>query len=398
MTKNDTIVKFLFIIFFFVCLIDPFSLLLNLKNPIWILLIITCLFNYRWNASSLLPILIVSVCITLSYISGFIQGNVDDIGKLIFQYRAILPPLILLLWAKRFNLLRLYEGSVILTSIIVSFLFVMTQSNPEIRFLLNSLSSDPEKSIVAVSSEIEYLGMSFPMFYWGSLPSFTVILGLLLYKLFTKYSLRLLFYAIAVTIPFFVSGSRVPILIPFGCLYFVLSYIIINSRKKIIKYLFYLVPVILGLGFIYISYVLASDMTQTSNLAKYGHYESYKILFETHPDYMFIGQGIGSEFYSSGFGRMTDITELTYFEIVRIYGLLSVPLLGVIIYPIFKLWKYRKAGIIYILIWSYVIFLVSAGTNPKLLNTAGMLVVLVMYSVAYNVKKILIINEKSVFI
>lgn len=393
MAKINNIVRFLFYFFFFICLIDPFSLLFNLKNPVWILLILICFACYKWTLKAAVPFIIVFLCITLSYISGFVQGNVDDIAKLMFQYRAILPPLLLLLWAKDFNLLKPYVGAVILTSVIVSILFFFTQIYSEVRFILNSLSSDPDKSIVTMNEEIEYLGIPFPMFYWGSLPSFTIVLGLLLYKLFTKYNFKYLIFSIAVMIPFFVSGSRVPILIPFGCLYFVMSYVIKKSRNKIIKYFFCIFPIILGLVFIYISYILASDTTQTSNMAKYGHYDSYNILFGAHPEFIFIGQGIGSEFYSSGFGRMTDITELTYYEIVRVYGLLSLPLLGVIIYPIIKLWKYRKSGIIYTLIWSYIIFLVSAGTNPKLLNTAGMLVVLIMYSIMYNTKKIIRVNE-----
>lgn len=388
MNRDSKLIKLLFELFFLVCLIDPFSLLFNLKNPIWILLILLCIFKYGITKIGIIPIIVTFLCITLSFFSGVFQDNVKDIDKLYLQYRAILPPLILILWSKRLNLLPLYERPVIITSVIVVILFFIIESNPGIRILLNELSSDSEKNIVTSNSEIEYLGVTFPMFYWGSLPSFTIVLGVVMYKLFLDFKLKYILYSIIVSITFFISGSRVPMLIPFACLYFISYYYIRRNKNVLIKYLFYFLPIILGIALIFIIYLLASDVTQSSNAAKYGHYYSYGILFSNHPEYLFLGQGIGSSFYTMGFGKMTDITELTYFEILRVYGLLSIPLMLVILFPIFKLWKYRKYGMIYTIIWSYIIFLVSAGTNPKLLNTAGMIVVLVMYSTVYNINLI----------
>lgn len=392
MIKIDNIIKYLFEFFFLVCLIDPFSLLFNLKNPIWLILLTICCFRYKINIFFLIPIGTVFLCISISYILGYFQGNIDGVDKLIFYYRAMLPPLILLFWSRRFNYLILYLKPVVITSILVCILFLLTQSIPEFRYLLNGMSSDPEKSIVTIDSKIEYMGITFPMFYWGSLPSMTIVLGYYLYKVFSEYKFKYLIFTILVAIPFLISGSRVPILIPFACLYFVMSFSIKNCNNKFVRYSFYILPIIIGMFIIYISYMLASDLTQTSNAAKYGHVDSYLDLFASHPEYIFWGQGVGSKFYTVGFGRMTDITELTYFEILRVYGLFGIPLMCVIIYPIYKLWKHRKYGLVYSMIWSYIVFLVSAGTNPKLLNTAGMIVVVVMYSFLYNYKNLLKIN------
>ena len=335
---------------------------------------------YPIEKKKVLPVMAVGMVIPLSFIIGYIQGNSKEINSLLFQYRAILPPLILILWSKYYDLLAVMKSPVIITAFIVCVFFFLIQAHPEVRILIDKLSSDPNQPIFSGTTKKEYLGIEVPSFYWGSLPSFTLILGFYLYDWMLRRSFKSFIIVLIVSVPFLVSGSRVPILTPFACLFLIIAYKINHLRSRAIKLLFCFIPIVLFGIFIYVTYSLASDVTETSNIAKYGHIDSYLQLFDNHPEYGVWGQGVGSEFYTSGFGKMTDITELTYFEMLRVYGLFSLIIMAVIVYPITKLWKYRDNGIVYTIIWSYIVFLVSAGTNPKLLNTAGMIIVLVMYS------------------
>ena len=103
---------------------------------------------------------------------------------------------------------------------------------------------------------------------------------------------------------------------------------------------------------------------------------------------MLLGQGPATEFYSIGFRKMTLKTEWTYLELLRNYGMLCLPILYVILRPLFELiklsFKYDSALTIAA---AYIIYLVIAGTNPLLLSSTGMLVILSAYSFLEHLKK-----------
>ena len=103
---------------------------------------------------------------------------------------------------------------------------------------------------------------------------------------------------------------------------------------------------------------------------------------------MILGQGPGTEFYSEGFRKMTMKTEWTYVELLRNYGLLCIPILYVVIYPFLRLLKQAfKFDSALAIAFGYVIYLVIAGTNPLLLSSTGMLVILSAYSYSEQLKK-----------
>ena len=122
-------------------------------------------------------------------------------------------------------------------------------------------------------------------------------------------------------------------------------------------------------------------------MVKYAHLESYKELFEANPEYLLFGQGPCTEFYSMGFRKMTMITEWTYAEMLRNYGLLCIPIIYVMLLPIYKLLrfsvKYESALAIAVAVF---IYLIIAGTNPLLFSSTGFMVILSAYSYAEIIK------------
>ena len=134
--------------------------------------------------------------------------------------------------------------------------------------------------------------------------------------------------------------------------------------------------------------MLLMEEDEPSNLVKYAHLASYKELFNENPLYLLLGQGPATEFYSIGFRKMTLKTEWTYLELLRNYGMLCLPILYVILRPLFELiklsFKYDSALTIAA---AYIIYLVIAGTNPLLLSSTGMLVILSAYSFLEHLKK-----------
>ena len=77
---------------------------------------------------------------------------------------------------------------------------------------------------------------------------------------------------------------------------------------------------------------------------------------------------------------MTLQTEWTYLELLRNYGLLSLPILGVFAYPLVRLFRHRSDPFTQGVFFTYVVYLLIAGTNPLLLSSTGMLMILSAYS------------------
>jgi hypothetical protein len=115
-----------------------------------------------------------------------------------------------------------------------------------------------------------------------------------------------------------------------------------------------------------------------SNAVKLGHWSSYVTEFEQHPSYLLWGEGADTEFYSSGFQQKTTITELTFVELVRNFGIpVTLLLLAALCWPLVPLLgrRGRASGISYLAV-PYGAYIFMSASNPLLLNTTGMLLVI----------------------
>jgi hypothetical protein len=123
---------------------------------------------------------------------------------------------------------------------------------------------------------------------------------------------------------------------------------------------------------------LLFDKEEPSNLVKYGHFMSYYDYFSSNILNLFLGQGLGMSFFSTGFNRLVLTTELTYFEVLRVWGLpITFIFLSILILPIVKEIKSKSISPLFI---AYIAYLFIAGTNPFLLDSTGMLVLVYVFS------------------
>ena len=120
---------------------------------------------------------------------------------------------------------------------------------------------------------------------------------------------------------------------------------------------------------------------EISNAAKLGHIRSYGDLFNDHPTYLIWGQGADAEFYTEGFHAKTTLTELTYFDLIRWFGIpISALILLAVCYPVLGLW--RQPDAVSYLAVPYVAYLWEAATNPLLVCSFGALIVCAMWGAA----------------
>ena len=69
-----------------------------------------------------------------------------------------------------------------------------------------------------------------------------------------------------------------------------------------------------------VTYLLATQENEDSNEVKYENYESY-IDDMSEKGHLIWGAGVGSEFYAKGRGYKLSYSELSYLDILRIYGI-----------------------------------------------------------------------------
>ena len=210
-----------------------------------------------------------------------------------------------------------------------------------------------------------FLGFSINGLWYkaGSLIVFSFIYNLYLYQGRMKHVLSAVLF-----MSLMVAGSRTPMLVQAMILL-----VYLYDKNVLGKYLTKLSALVAICGFVMVVYLLATQKNESSNEVKYDNFESY---IEDIGDkgHLIWGAGLGSEFYTKGWGRRQAYTELSYMDILRIYGL---PLGGYFIFlffaPCFWLRKYfRRSLFLKRYCMGYVLFLILSGTNPLLLGSIGL--------------------------
>lgn len=111
---------------------------------------------------------------------------------------------------------------------------------------------------------------------------------------------------------------------------------------------------------------------EVSNSVKIGHFNSF--LDGLDISGALFGNGLGSYYFSSGRGDWVAHTELTPIDLARYVGIpLAIFVYGLMLLPTGHLASYR--GDNYLFSFAFFLFLILSTTNPTLVNSYGMLVV-----------------------
>jgi hypothetical protein len=122
-----------------------------------------------------------------------------------------------------------------------------------------------------------------------------------------------------------------------------------------------------------------TDKKEVSNAVKLKHIHSYYEEFSARPAVLLSGEGANTAFYSDGFGVWTTVTEVTYFELVRVFGL---PMVFLFVFGLLWIgYSLFAHGLLPIGV-AYLGFLVIAASNPLLVGSTGFLVIAAMYEQA----------------
>lgn len=364
---------------------DPTNTILGVKNMVFAVLFLYSLVFFKADWSKLVYFLIPVGAVTLSWLIASMRGHIMDAEELKGVYTSFVP-LLLLMWIDKYDVVRLSVLPVTVAAILVLFLFWFIFFFPQLEGPIYEYMWQHDATIMM--SNRYFLGFKIFCMYPKSTVAFLPVFGYVLYKAVNKEQRT--FWAVVVALLllhlFVISGTRSSVLLPVFLACLILFIFCRNGRY--IRYLFYPAALLFCFLFVTLIMMLLMEEDEPSNLVKYAHLASYKELFNENPLYLLLGQGPATEFYSIGFRKMTLKTEWTYLELLRNYGMLCLPILYVILRPLFELIKQSiKYDSALTIAAAYIIYLVIAGTNPLLLSSTGMLVILSAYSFLEHLKK-----------
>jgi hypothetical protein len=197
----------------------------------------------------------------------------------------------------------------------------------------------------------------------GSLIIFSFIYNLYQYKGRLKTVLSVILF-----LSLMVAGSRTPMLVQL-----VILLVWLYDKNVLGKFVTRLSALIVAGMLVMLTYMLATQKNEESNEVKYQNFISYveDIGAGGHPVW---GAGLGSLFWAEGRNLKLSYTELSYLDIVRIYGLpLGLFFIFLFFAPCFWLWKYfGRSQFLKRYCLGYVLFLILSGTNPLLLGSIGL--------------------------
>ncbi len=370
--------NWLFVLFILILTVDPTGSVLHLKDKVFILLVAYNMVCFRPDFSKLPLIIALFSVVILSWLFGTIQEVDLDIKETLAVLKAV-SPTVLLLWVREYDLMSLARFPVVFTSLLVVVLFWTIMIVPETESIIYYFVVNDSDNTIMMARR-SFLGFEVFGMYYKSLVSFILVFAVYLAAFFNK-NLRnfgVILCTLIILHSFAISGSRSTMLLPFFLI------VVIGYREfkdmRYFKYILYPIIFLLAILFVVVLFMFMMEKDEVSNTIKYAHLYSYWDLFREHPLYLLIGQGAGSSFYSSGFHRVTNETEWTYLELIRNFGILSIVIIYAFFRPLVDMWKNRKDNLSYTLFWGYLAYLMIAGTNPLLMSSTGMLVLLLAYS------------------
>jgi hypothetical protein len=379
--KNPKICSFLFLLLVVVVMIDPTNTIFGVKEAVFICFILLCtIYRIKIAIPFFYVIGLFFLTAILSLFFGLCQGSEFDMEFTKGYFKSLLF-LFILLFVNKFDFLnRITIGAILvsLVTIIIAAIFICQMSfAPKIYEYISS-----HDDFIMINPSRVFLGYSFVNFFYKTSPILIIPLAFSLYRLLnSQQRMRHFFLAALFFTALILSGTRANMV---SAVFVTLLMVIHRMHQS--KFWRTSVPLLFICflaGAIMLAINFLSDQ-ESSIIIKSNHLSSLIQLFRDHPLFLLLGQGPGSLYYTIGFGEYTPQSELSYMEIVRMFGLL----MGGIIIFLFLLplaIAHKRKNVLpefFPFFISYLAYLCIGATNPLLLGSTGIIVLASAYSFA----------------
>lgn len=386
--------------FIFVTIFDPADVVLGLKVPLFILCFVTGgLFLIGHNKGRIyipMPLIIYTLLfISIPLFSIFIyylRSGADPYEGFAMFKAYLFIFFAILLVATKIDVTKYLCSVLSIMAVCIISLFIFLIIFPDYFLLINAIGNETE---IFVSDIRSYGGdLIYQQAYFVCSPMLVIPIAYYLYRFRESRNTDFL-SLILLIVSFFgllLAGSRNNM---FAALFLLPSLYIIFSRKKIL-------PIALTSSFLIIFILINAneiaallDPSEVSNSTKLGYLPDYALIFSDLNN-LFFGQGLGSYYNFSILSYPYFITELTYFELFRNFGLiLGLIMFIMLIYPIFISLRLEKGALLqkYMAI-AYSFYLIMCFTNPNLFNSLGILILCILLSGLYRDSGVVYYNSR----
>ena len=372
--KKISVFKFFFYLLLVVCIFDPADKLFHLKSPLFILCFFSFLFDYlgskknRFPKSLIIINLFLIIIPLISIFLYFIQHLTFPLAGFDLFKSHILIVISIFLYYYKLDAIKPFSIILLFLSLFIILVYLIVTIFPESYNLIYLWGLNYQIFLIGERS-YSIDSESLWSIYFVTSPLLVIPIAYYTTKYFEKKNNSYLFLSMINVFAMFIAGTRnnmlVSLLLPL-----ILFYKYSKNKLPILLISLSLIFLIL------INYggLLKSMLSfeEASNSTKIGLIDDYKNIF-SDPINLAIGQGIGSNHYWISRDKFDYITELTYLEIFRSYGLfLGFIILIIIFYPIYILF-YKKMSNDSSILTAYFLYMVMAATNPIYFMSMGML-------------------------
>lgn len=370
-------------IWVFIIIVDPTNTLFRLKEISFLLFIVSGILDKPTiNKYAAIGIILLYFILTLTYFEGIIFGE-DFLHNKSFEMYKTFIMFFAFIFIDRINLFRAMIIPSIVISLITITIFILIVISPSLRVTIFDYFTPQNEDIpskIIVSQRI-ILGKFIYCVYYRTSAMLVLPLAISWFRALHSHRYKILYFLLTSTffITLLMSGTRANMLAAFLIIagitlnYMWMSYFWRPLVLPLSITGLFLVSCIIGLLF--------SDSGEQSLVIKTSHLVSYINLFIDKPYLLLIGQGPGGLFNTIAYGQ-TYLTEWTYIEILRNYGLFGGGiLLSIYFLPLYLAWQRRKStSEMFPFSLSYLAYLFIGGTNPLLLSSTGILMLAIAYS------------------
>lgn len=366
----------------FVCVIDPSDSIFHLKTVLLVLSLIIGFISYykEMNTGVVVVTVIWAIAIPLFYflIGLFFQSNysfsnaIDSFKP--YSLFLLLPFIVNTDFSYLIGYFKVSLQLIIVTGII--YLFFAFGEIP----LLEVFIGDYENTMKIALRP--YGNLTLLMIYHNSISILLFGFAYSLYK--SKNSKWFFFLSILSLVVLILSSTRANML---GCVVILLyhiydRYFSFSVNRKVL-FLSILIFLILFTTPFVVSNFFSSDEQSLSD--KVGFIDDYSLLWKNNPVLLLFGQGLGGGIQTSLRGLSYNL-ETTYFEILRIYGLIGVfVFFFMLLFPVLLFYlnnkKFQDIRYYNYVFVSYLVYLfLVIPSNPLLFSSTGFFVILLFYS------------------
>lgn len=376
------IVNFVFIFtmlsFLLATLFDPADKVLGLKLPLylacWGMGLVACLMSRQQIkiSSKLLMYAFLIILIPILSISYyFISDGSEPFEGFLLLKAYLFISFAVLVYITKFDTLKYLSVALTVLAISILALTAIVLAYPDMYTPLYKLGE--EFGIFSIDGGRDYgAGIKWFQMYFVTSPMLVIPIAYYFDLMKTLKSGRL-FYGTLTLInicAMFIAGTRNNLIM---AIFLPLALVILYSRRRL--YVAMVIAIVAGL-FVFAWHEEIGaffDPTEASNSTKLAMLGDYAAIF-SDPSNLIFGRGLGSYEYWTGRGYKF-VTELTYLEIIRNFGLLFGGLMILLlVYPVLYAFVLQRSYKEKNIILAYAAYLVMSMTNPLLFSSMGMLI------------------------